>query len=154
MVIHHMLLFLSQKQKCPYLEINATNESLQVIIYAVLKIQTICHTRDLWKLARSCKQLHLLCLPNPWSLPGTALFNGFQSSRGSFELHWVRQYLANVVLFGIKDLQTPEMTVKLKSNLYVRHVNIVPKFDTVYIWIITDNLNGFNFFCFIPKLFY
>ena len=30
---------------------------------AVLKIRTICHARDLWKLAQSCKQLHLLCLP-------------------------------------------------------------------------------------------
>ena len=132
-VIRQMLLFLSQKQKCPYLENNATNESLQVNIYTVLKIQTICHARDLWKLAWSCKLLHLLCLPNLWSLLGTALFNGFQSSWWSFEIHWVRQYSANVVLFGIKDLQTPEMTVKLKSNLYVRHVNIVPKCDTVYI---------------------
>ena len=24
----------------------------------------------------------------------------------SFEIHWVKQYLVNVVLFGIKDLQT------------------------------------------------
>ena len=28
----------------------------------VLKIRTICHARDLWRLARSCKHLHLLCL--------------------------------------------------------------------------------------------
>ena len=46
----------------------------------VLKIMTICHTWDLWKLARSCKQLCLLCLPDPRNLPGTALLNGFQSS--------------------------------------------------------------------------
>ena len=37
---------------------------------------------------------------------------------GSFEIYWVRQYLVNVVLFAIKDLETSEMTVKLKSNLY------------------------------------
>ena len=28
----------------------------------------------------------------------------------SFEIHWVRQYLVNVVLSGIKDLQTSEIT--------------------------------------------
>ena len=31
--------------------------------YVVLKIRTICHAWDLWKLAQSCKQLHLLCPP-------------------------------------------------------------------------------------------
>ena len=38
------------------------------------------------------------------------------------------QYFINVVLFGIKDLQTFEMTKKPKSNLYVGAVNIFPKF--------------------------
>ena len=33
--------------------------------YTVLKIRTICHAQDLWKLAPACKQLHLLCLPDP-----------------------------------------------------------------------------------------
>ena len=47
---------------------------------AVLKIEAICHVRDLWKLARYCKQLHLLCQPDPWNLPGTALLSEFQSS--------------------------------------------------------------------------
>ena len=37
------------------------------------------------------------------NLPGTALLSEFQSCQG-FEIHWVRQYLVNVVLFGIKDL--------------------------------------------------
>ena len=37
-----------------------------------LKIRTTCHAPDLWKLALSCKMLHLQCLPNPWNLPGTA----------------------------------------------------------------------------------
>ena len=50
---------------------------------AVLKIKTICHARDLWKSARSCsKQLHYLCLSNPWNLPGTTLSSGFQSFQG------------------------------------------------------------------------
>ena len=41
----------------------------------VLKIRTICHARDLWKLSRFCKQLHLVCLPNLCNLP--ALLSGF-----------------------------------------------------------------------------
>ena len=45
---------------------------------------------------------------------------------GSFEIHWVRQYLLKVVLFEIKDLQTSARTGKLKRNFYVGHVNIFP----------------------------
>ena len=45
---------------------------------------------------------------------------------GSFEIHWVRQYLLKVILFGIKDLQTSARTGKLKRNFYVGHVNIFP----------------------------
>ena len=45
---------------------------------AVLNIKTICHARGLWKLARSCKQLHLLCPPDIWNLPGTTRLSGFQ----------------------------------------------------------------------------
>ena len=52
---------------------------------AVLKIRTICHARDLWKLAQSCKQLHLLCLPDSSNLPGTALLSGYQSSQGALK---------------------------------------------------------------------
>ena len=44
------------------------------------------------------------------------------------EIHWVRQYLVSVVLFVIMDLYTSEVTVKLKSNLYVGPVNIFPNF--------------------------
>ena len=51
--------------------------------YAVLKIKTICHVWDLWKLARFYKELLLLCPPDPSNLPGTALLSGFQSSRGA-----------------------------------------------------------------------
>ena len=34
-----------------------------VALYSV-KNRTICHARDLWELARSCKHLRLLCLPS------------------------------------------------------------------------------------------
>ena len=44
----------------------------------------------------------------------------------SFEIHWVRQYLVNVVLLGIKDMYTFDMTVKLKRNLCVGPVNSFP----------------------------
>ena len=50
-----------------------------VVCILVLKIRTICYAPDLWKLARSCKQLCLLCLPDLWNLPRTALLSGFQS---------------------------------------------------------------------------
>ena len=40
---------------------------------AMLQIRTMCHACDLWKVIRSCKQLHLLCPPDPCNLPGTAL---------------------------------------------------------------------------------
>ena len=48
-----------------------------------------------------------------------------------FEIHWVRQYMINAVLFGIKDLQTSEMTIKLKGNFYVGPVNTFSHFDTL-----------------------
>ena len=47
---------------------------------------------------------------------------------GSFEIHWVRQCLVNVVLFGTNDLLKSDMTVKLKSNLYIGPENIFPNF--------------------------
>ena len=37
-------------------------------------------------LVQSCKQLCLLCPPDHWDLPGTALLNGFQSSQGAFKI--------------------------------------------------------------------
>ena len=33
----------------------------------MLKIKTICHDWDLWKVAQSCKHLHLICLPDTWN---------------------------------------------------------------------------------------
>ena len=52
----------------------------------------------------------------------------------SSEIHWVRQYLVNAVLFGIyRDVQTSEMTIKFKSNLYVGPVNIFFIFTLQYI---------------------
>ena len=38
---------------------------------AVLIIKVIRHARNLWKLARSSKQLRLLCPPDPWNVQGT-----------------------------------------------------------------------------------
>ena len=94
-------------------------ETLRYLITSVLKSRTICRAWDLWKLAWSWSW-SLLCLPDPWNLSGTASLSGFQSSQRSFEIHWVRQYLVNVVSFRIKDLQTYEMTLMLKSNLYTQ----------------------------------
>ena len=50
-------------------------------ITSVMKIRTICHARGLWKLARSYKQLRLLCPTDPWKLPGTLLLSEFQISQ-------------------------------------------------------------------------
>ena len=53
---------------------------------AMLTIRTICHARDLWKFARSCRQLCLLCPPYPWNLPGgIALLSGFRSSQADLK---------------------------------------------------------------------
>ena len=57
-----------------------------LVVTSVLKTKMICHTRDLWKLARRRKQIRLLCLPEPWRY----YLSGFQSSQ-------VRQYLANII---------------------------------------------------------
>ena len=54
-------------------------------IIAMLTIRIIYHARDLWKLARSYKQLHFLCPPNPCNLPGTVLLSWFQSSHGALK---------------------------------------------------------------------
>ena len=60
--------------------------------------------------SRSYKQLHLLCPPDPWNLPGTALPSGF---------HWVRQFFVNIVSLGKDRLFTSEMTVEHERNFYV-----------------------------------
>ena len=53
---------------------------VEIDVKTSVKIRTICYVRNLWKFARSCKQLCLLCPTDPWNLPGTALLSGFQSS--------------------------------------------------------------------------
>ena len=47
-----------------------------------------------------------------------------------FDIHWVRQYLLNIVLFRMKDLKGVNICndVKLKSKSYVGSVNIFPIF--------------------------
>ena len=52
---------------------------------ARLNVRTIGHAWDLQKLAWSCNQFCLWCLPDPWNLLGTALFSGFQSSWGALK---------------------------------------------------------------------
>ena len=47
----------------------------------------------------------------------------------SSKIKQVREYFINVVLFGINDMQKYKMTAKIKSNLYVRPVNIFPEFS-------------------------
>ena len=81
----------------------------------VLKLRTICHAPYLWKLARSCKHLRLLCPPDPWNLPGTALLSGFQSSLRALKSTEYKQYWVIGLLFGIKDLKTFEIAVKFTS---------------------------------------
>ena len=46
----------------------------------MFKIRANWHAQDLWKLARCCEKLHLLCPPDTLNLPGTALLIEFQSS--------------------------------------------------------------------------
>ena len=43
---------------------------------------------------------------------------------GSFENHWVRQYLENMILLGIKNLETSGITVNFKRNFDVVPLNI------------------------------
>ena len=68
-----------------FLVLSLVTALLSVIIVSVLQIRTICHAWNLWKLVQSCKKLHLLCLPDPWNLSGTALLSGFQSSWGALK---------------------------------------------------------------------
>ena len=99
------------KRHCPHHDVIVMNFcNIYRHSVAVLKIKTICHARDLWKLAQSWKQLRLPCPPDPYNLSGTALLGGFQSSRG--------QYLVNVVLFWNK--RPVNIWNNRKANLYVR----------------------------------
>ena len=59
------------------------NIKVSYIMISMLKIRTICHARDLWKLDRSYKQLHLLCRPDLQNLAITVLLSGFQSPQGA-----------------------------------------------------------------------
>ena len=79
-------------------------QEMTTIHQSVLKIRSISHAQDLSKLARSRKQLYLLCPPHRWALLGTALLSELAKVLGAFEKHWIRQYLVKVVLFGMKDL--------------------------------------------------
>ena len=52
----------------------------------------------------------------PMKFTRYCLTQWFSKLQESFEIHWVRQYLVDIVLFQIKDLQKFEMTVKLENN--------------------------------------
>ena len=83
-----------------------------------------------------------LCPPDSWNL---SLAQWISKLPGSFQIHRVRQHLVDVVIFGINDLRTSEMTAKLKSNLYVGPVNIFPIYFTLQpwqIWLHPMNLFG------------
>ena len=87
----------------------------------MLKIRTICYALELWKLAQSCKQLCLLCPPDPWNFPGTALLMDFKAP-GSFEIHWVRQYLVNVVIPPTQQSCWGCILVSLRPSVRPSHI--------------------------------
>ena len=69
-----------------------------------LKIRTIRYDGHLWKLAwiliDSCLYYAVQTLKVYQVLPYSVDFK----VPWNFEIHWVRQYIVNVVLFGVKDL--------------------------------------------------
>ena len=66
---------------------------------SVLKITTFCHGRDL------LGHVNIACIDHARLTHETYLLTKWISKLpGSFEIHWVRQYLVNVVLFGTKDM--------------------------------------------------
>ena len=90
-----------------------------------LKIRTTCHVRDLWKSARSCKQLRLLCPPDPWNSPGTVLLRGF--------IRELWNPLSKIVLSKCSLIWNKAPVNiwndhKLKNNLHDWPVNIFPCF--------------------------
>ena len=52
-----------------------------ILQYCNVNNRTMGHARNLWKFTRSCKQLRLLCQPDPWNLPNTALLSAFPLSK-------------------------------------------------------------------------
>ena len=68
-----------------------------------------------------CKNVNMLA--RSVKLAGHCLTQWISKLPGSFEIHSVRQYLVKVVLCWVKNLETYEMTVKLRSN------SVSPIFD-------------------------
>ena len=77
------------------------------MMYTKVKFRRICHGRDLWKLARSCKQL-------------------FYYARECREIYQLLPYSVDFKAPG--ELWNPQSktVLNLKSNLYVGPVNIFP----------------------------
>ena len=78
---------------------------LRCCLFTVLKIRTIHHARDWWKLAWSVA----FTMPvRPMKFASYCFTQWISKLLGSFEIHCVRQYLVNVVLIRTNDLQTSE----------------------------------------------
>ena len=59
---------------------------------SVLRIRTICHAQDLWKLARSCRPAVAFTMPaRPMKFTRYCLTQWISKLSGCFEIHWVRQ---------------------------------------------------------------
>ena len=94
------------------------------MMHAVIKVRNFCHGQELWKLARSCKQLQLLCPPDPWNLPGTA--------PGELCNPLIKTVPSKCSFIRNKGPVNICNNNELKSNLYVGPVNIFLILDTVH----------------------
>ena len=127
LIIRYRLLMIFKKQSlsldqfCYFFFL--INPNIRAMLSVILPLVYTFHPCKIWRMLhfssvknldnmpclkqmKTVSVLRLLCPPDPWYLQGTALLNGFQSSKlsGSFKIHWVRQCLANVVLFRRNDL--------------------------------------------------
>ena len=75
--------------------------TVKIFTTIVLKIKTVRYTWGLWKFAQSCKQLRWQCPPDP--LRFTCLTLSISKLPWSFEIHWLKQYLVNIILLLMKD---------------------------------------------------
>ena len=87
-------LFTGPKKHC-LLESKSVHFYLKQILYAltVLKIRTICHGRDNWL---SLVTVVFTMPARPLKFTWYCLTQWILKLLGSFEIHWVRQYLGNV----------------------------------------------------------
>ena len=62
----------------------------------------------------------------------------------SVEIHRVRQYLVNVLLFGIKDRLTSEITANFEGNLYIKPVKKIQIFTLCIMYYFCSRHFKFN----------